>query len=249
MYTGPMPSLPVAPLLATVNFADPVVWAVLVGWVMSVVLHELAHGVVAYAGGDWTIRQRGGLTLNPLQYIHPVNSILLPLAFLVMGGIPLPGGATYVRRDLLRSRVWSSAVSLAGPAVNFGLFGLLLLPLHPRWGWLHPSEDGSGWAPVERFLAALATLQFLTGVFNLIPLPPLDGFGAISDFLPAEVRARVRQPGFANGALIALFLILLVVPGVVQRIYELQDVLMVRGGWGPVAGGIWHSFNGVIAGR
>jgi len=70
------------------DFSDPALWAVVIGWVMSVTLHEFAHGVVAYWGGDYTIRSRGGLTLNPLQYVDPVMSILLPLVFLLMGACP-----------------------------------------------------------------------------------------------------------------------------------------------------------------
>ncbi len=121
-------------MLATVDLKSPLLWALLIGWILSVVLHEFAHGIVAYWGGDYTIRERGGLTLNPLQYIDPVMSIALPALFLLMGGIPLPGGATYIRNDLLRSRLWQSAVSLAGPAMNL----LIFFPLRTA-----PSSDGS----------------------------------------------------------------------------------------------------------
>src|SRR5687768_11485576 len=79
-------------MLAAVNWESPLFWAVMVGWIMSVILHEFAHGVVAYLGGDYTIRERGGLSLNPLVYIDPVGSLLLPAVFLLLGGIPLPGG-------------------------------------------------------------------------------------------------------------------------------------------------------------
>src|SRR3954466_7301628 len=99
------------------DFQSPLFWAVFIGWVLSVVLHEFAHGFVAYLGGDYTIRERGGLTLNPLQYVDPVMSLLLPARLLLMGGVPLPGGVTYIRRDLLRGRAWQAAVSLAGPAM------------------------------------------------------------------------------------------------------------------------------------
>ena len=136
--------------LAVVNFSDPVLWAVLIGWVLTVVLHELAHGVVAYLGGDYTIRERGGLTLNPLQYIHPMNTIVLPTLFLMMGGVPLPGGATYVRRDLLRNRFWESAVSLAGPATNLALFFLLVLPLHPHFHWVSVQTEPKDWTPAQQ---------------------------------------------------------------------------------------------------
>src|SRR3954465_14958511 len=105
------------------TFSNPRLFgAVLVGWIISVILHEFAHGAVAYWGGDYTIRERGGLTLNPLQYVDPLFSILIPVIVLVLGGIPLPGGVPYINRDLLRNRAWESAMSLAGPAMNLILF-------------------------------------------------------------------------------------------------------------------------------
>src|SRR5688572_10972657 len=119
-----------------VDIQNPIVWAILIGWIMSVVLHEFAHGFVAHLGGDYTIKERGGLTLNPIQYVDPVMSLLLPALFLMMGGIPLPGGVTYIRRDLLRNKYWETAVALAGPAANFILFLLLSLPFHPSIGWI-----------------------------------------------------------------------------------------------------------------
>ena len=88
----------------------------------AVILHEFAHGIVAYWGGDYTIKERGGLTLNPLQYIHPVFSIVVPVLILIVGGVPLPGGATYIRRDLLKGDLWDTAVSLAGPAMDLLVF-------------------------------------------------------------------------------------------------------------------------------
>src|SRR3954462_3825544 len=116
------------PVLATIAWQTPLFWAVFIGWIMSVILHEFAHGFVAYLGGDYTIRERGGLTLNPFQYIDPVFSLLFPALIFLMGGVPLPGGVTYIRRELIRSRAWQVAVSAAGPAMNFLLFLLLCLP-------------------------------------------------------------------------------------------------------------------------
>src|SRR5438105_9992269 len=109
-------------MLAIVELRNPLFWAVFIGWIMSVVLHEFAHGIVAYWGGDYTIKERGGLTLNPLQYIHPVFSIVVPVLILIVGGVPLPGGATYIRRDLLKGDLWDTAVSLAGPAMDLVVF-------------------------------------------------------------------------------------------------------------------------------
>ena len=73
-------------------------------WVFSVCLHEFGHALVAYYGGDYTVRDKGYLTLNPLHYTHPLYSLLLPVLFMMLGGIGLPGGAVYIERDLLRSR-------------------------------------------------------------------------------------------------------------------------------------------------
>ena len=71
-------------------------------WVFSVCLHEFGHALVAYRGGDYTVREKGYLTMNPLHYTDPLFSILMPLLFLAMGGIGLPGGAVYIERQLLR---------------------------------------------------------------------------------------------------------------------------------------------------
>src|SRR5205085_3426394 len=178
-------------LLAMRDLGEPALWAVVIGWVMSVTLHEFAHGVVAYWGGDYTIRERGGLTLNPLQYVDPLMSIVLPVVFLLMGGIPLPGGATYVRRDLLRSRGWDAAVSAAGPAMNLILFGLLAIPLLPSVGWIDMAKE---WTPTQKFVGAMCFLQLLTVFLNLIPVPPLDGFGIIAPYLKDETRIKLTTP-------------------------------------------------------
>src|SRR5580698_5444736 len=91
---------------------------VLVVWIFSVCLHEYGHAWVAYRGGDTTVEEKGYLEMNPLRYTHPVLSFLLPILFMAMGGIGLPGGAVFINNNLLRSRGWETAVSLAGPAMN-----------------------------------------------------------------------------------------------------------------------------------
>jgi Zn-dependent protease len=105
------------------------------GWVFSVCLHEFGHAVVAYRGGDYTVKEKGYLTLNPLNYTHPVYSLLMPLVFLFLGGLGLPGGAVYIEDRLLRSKGWRSAVSLAGPAMNV-LLAMWYVPAanHAFWG-------------------------------------------------------------------------------------------------------------------
>ncbi len=105
---------------------------VLIGWIFSLCLHEFSHALVAYLGGDTTVKDKGYLTFNPLKYTHPVYSLLIPLIFLVLGGIGLPGGAVYIETWRLRSRNWMSAVSLAGPTANLIL--AIILGLALRFG-------------------------------------------------------------------------------------------------------------------
>ena len=88
---------------------------VVVGWIFSLCLHEWAHARMAYEGGDTSVVEKGYLSFNPLKYMDPIFSIVLPLAFLVMGGIGLPGGAVYIDQSRLKSKQWSTWVSLAGP--------------------------------------------------------------------------------------------------------------------------------------
>ena len=174
---------------------------VLVGWVFSLCLHEFSHALVAYYGGDTTVREKGYLTFNPLKYTHPVYSLLLPLLFLVLGGIGLPGGAVYIETWRLRSRGWRTAVSLAGPAANLLL--AILLGLLLRFG---PVTTGGIWPG----LGFLAFLQVSALVLNLIPLPPFDGFGAIEPYLPVDLDTRLMQ---TRGMLsFAVFFLLWYVP-------------------------------------
>ena len=71
-------------------------------WIFSVCIHEFGHAIVAYWGGDHTVKDKGYLTLNPLRYANPVMSLLIPLVFLAMGGIGFPGGAVYINTQALR---------------------------------------------------------------------------------------------------------------------------------------------------
>ncbi len=187
---------------------------VLVGWVFSLCLHEFSHALIAYWGGDTTVREKGYLTFNPLKYTHPVYSLLLPLLFLVLGGIGLPGGAVYIETWRLRSRGWASAVSLAGPTANLIL--AILLGLVLRFAPVTASGIWPG-------LAFLAFLQVSAVVLNLIPLPPFDGFGVLEPHLPTDVRMRLAE---TRGMLAFLvFFILWYVPLVGNLFWQLIGFL------------------------
>ncbi len=231
------------------RFASPLFWSVLIGWILTVVLHEFAHGIVAFWGGDYTIRERGGLTLNPLQYVDPVNSILLPIFFLAMGGIPLPGGVTYIRRDLLRNHLWDAACSLAGPAMNFLIMLACVMPMHPKYGWIHPTFG----QPIEgapAVLGTLALLQLIACFLNLLPIPPLDGFQAISAFMPPETRAHFASPQVRMISLIILFALLWQSHFLIGRIYVMSNNVLIGLGFDDLTLHYFNqSFNHILFGQ
>lgn len=171
---------------------------VLFFWVFSVCVHEFAHAAVAYRGGDHTVREKGYLSLNPMNYLHPVYSVVLPVVFLLMGGLGLPGAAVYIERHRLRSRHWESAVSLAGPAANLILLGVIALAFQ---------LPGVAGHPIAPALAFLGLLQASSVLLNLLPIPGLDGYGALSPYLPREMRETFdRYAGYGFFVLLMLML-------------------------------------------
>ncbi|KFU82604.1 Zn-dependent protease (includes SpoIVFB) [Amycolatopsis lurida] len=171
------------------------------GWVASLTLHEFGHAVVAFRGGDHSVAHKGYLSMDVRKYTDPILSIVLPLVFLVIGGIPLPGGAVWIEHGRLRSRGVQSWVSLAGPLSNLGVGVLLTLVIA-----LVPMSSG-----LVIGLSFLALLQVVTFILNILPIPGLDGWGAIEPYLSPGARefgAKVRP-----WAPLALFAVLIAVPG------------------------------------
>lgn len=151
------------------------------GWLISLCLHEFAHALTAYHGGDRGVAERGYLTLNPLKYTHWVFSILFPMIFLMMGGIGLPGGAVWVDHGYLRSKWYDTVVSLAGPALNVVC---LVATVTPFALGVDTYQHVNFWAA----LAFLAFLQLTASVLNLVPIPGVDGGNALRPWLPYEWR-------------------------------------------------------------
>ncbi len=174
---------------------------VIVGWIFSLCLHEFSHALVAYFGGDISVKEKGYLTFNPLKYTHPVYSIVLPVVFLLLGGIGLPGGAVYIEKWRLRSKRWESAVSLAGPASNLVLAILLAIILN-----LLPVNSSGIWPG----LAFLGLVQITAVILNLIPVPPFDGYRALAPFLNRQLRLNIDQ--YSNIIMMAVFVALWYVP-------------------------------------
>jgi Zn-dependent protease len=185
-----------------------VVLLVLGGWAVALCLHEFGHAITAYRGGDHSVRAKGYLTLDPRRYTDPVLSLVMPLALLALGGIPLPGGAVWINQAALRSRAVISAVALAGPLTNLALGAVLTAVVtlsHP------PRSLAAG-------LSLLALVQLVAFVLNILPVPGLDGFGVVEPYLPAPTRRFVRSVGWY--APLLLFVLIISVPEVGDALFR-----------------------------
>ncbi len=168
------------------------------GWVISLSLHEFGHAFSAFIFGDKSVLDKGYLTLNPLKYTNLFMSIILPLIFLLMGGIGFPGGAVYINMNSIRTAKQRSITFAAGPLANI-IFCIILL------FFIYLGQDSSA----EYFIPLLSLLAFLqiTAVFlNLLPLPGLDGFGIIMQYLPAKWIYKIRD--LAGIAFLLIFFLL-----------------------------------------
>ncbi|MFG2724897.1 site-2 protease family protein [Streptomyces canus] len=185
-------------------------------WIVSLCLHEYAHARTALHSGDITIGAKGYLTLNPLKYTHALLSIVLPVIFVIMGGIGLPGGAVFIERDRIRGRWRHSLISAAGPLTNV-LFAIACTAPF----WLN-ALDG---VPLEfRFaLAFLALLQVSAAILNFLPVPGLDGYGIIEPWLSHEVKRQIEP--FAPFGLLFVFA-LLWVPQVNSVFFDLVHAVL-----------------------
>lgn len=155
--------------------------------IVAVILHEISHGVVALWFGDDTARRAGRLTLNPIPHIDPFGSVILP-AMGALAGVPVLAWAKPVpvnpsrlrnpRRDML-------VVSLAGPATNLTLMvvsALVARTLIARES--APTVDGLSLA--AQVALVFAVVNLFLGLFNLLPIPPLDGSALLERALPAR---------------------------------------------------------------
>lgn len=146
---------------------------------LSIAIHEIAHGSAAYSLGDPTAKEQGRLTLNPLKHLDPFGSIILPLFLLLIsaGQGPIFGWAKPVPINPynFRDQKWGILkVSIAGPAMNFliaAIFALLIRFLALPQSYL-------------LIFTVIALYNFAWGIFNLVPLPPLDGYHILITLLP-----------------------------------------------------------------
>jgi Zn-dependent protease len=212
--------------------AGPLTFAfVLLGWVLSVMAHEFSHAAVAYVGGDVTVVEKGYLSFDPRRYGDVGVSLVLPLLALVLGGVGFPGGAVYLRNDLMRGPGWRAAASLAGPAATLAVL-LALTTVLRLWAAQAPPT------PLFLALTVLAFLQAMALILNLLPLPGLDGFNVIRPFLPRSLAPLIRK---GEGLVMAgLFLAIFLLPGLSAGLFRAAaglsatlgvDIATLQEGW------------------
>lgn len=210
---------------------------VIAGWLVSLCLHEFGHAFTAWRFGDHDVAVRGYLTLNPLRYTDPLLSIGLPVLFIALGGIGLPGGAVYVRTSFMTTRQ-RTMVSLAGPLANVVLAVLLLAATR----LFYDSAHSAFWSGV----AFLGFLQVTAVVLNLLPIPGLDGYGALEPHLDRDTQ-RSLEPVKQWGILVLL--LLLFVPPLNQAFFSLvywffdfSGVPSVLAAWGSELTRFWSGW-------
>lgn len=173
--------------------------------IFSAILHEIAHGLVADRLGDPTARLSGRLTLNPLPHIDPFMTILLPLLLIFSGSPVIFGGAKPVPIDpynLKEGKKDVALVALAGPVTNLLLAAAAALLFH----LLSFTSTQAVTAFLLLFLQVTVTINLYLAIFNLLPIPPLDGSKVFALLLPEEVSQAYLSLG--NIGIIILFLLL-----------------------------------------
>ncbi|KKT28851.1 hypothetical protein A3G55_01935 [Candidatus Giovannonibacteria bacterium RIFCSPLOWO2_12_FULL_44_25] len=179
--------------------------------IFSVVIHEVSHGAVAYAMGDNTAKDEGRLTLNPLKHLDPFGSVLLPILTYWAGGFifgwarPVPYNPYYLKNQ----KYGPAMVGAAGPLSNILMalfFGVLI-------------RFADAFALPAQFLQIAMFIVFLNlilAIFNLVPIPPLDGSKVLFAFLPD--RARDLEIFFEKYGLILLLLFIFFFAGAILPI-------------------------------
>jgi Zn-dependent protease len=181
--------------------------------VESIVLHEMAHGYVALLFGDQTAKHQGRLTLNPIPHIDPVWTVIIPIAayilskgtFIIGGAKPVPVNPFNYRRPVLGD----ICVSVAGVAVNFLIAVMMILLLNI----VQIIFGGPQETLAVHVLLNVALLNIVLAMFNLIPIPPLDGSHLFKYLLPQELRRSYDNLG-RTGVGFIILIILINIPGI-----------------------------------
>ena len=210
--------------------------------IFSIVIHEVAHGSMANSLGDPTARYADRLTLNPIKHLDPIGSFIVPLMLIVMRSPFVIGWAKPVPvnpHNFTDQKYGQLKVALAGPLSNLSLaliFGLAsrLIPLEAGMreaigGGLLLLGDGVGfWGQVFSLFLFIVFINTLLAVFNLIPIPPLDGSHVLFTFFPSleykmkEIYSRI---GFI-GSVAFFFLLFMLFPFIFQSVFNISRLII-----------------------
>ena len=176
--------------------------------VESIVLHEMAHGYVAWLFGDQTAKRQGRITFNPIPHIDPLWTIAIPIiayilskgTFIIGGAKPVPVNPFNYRRPVLGD----ICVSVAGVTVNFLIAVIMILLLNI----VHLVSGNPAGSLVAYVMLHVALLNIVLAMFNLIPIPPLDGSHLFKYLLPQELRPGYEKLGRTGAGFIILILVI-----------------------------------------
>lgn len=185
---------------------------VVVGWIVALSLHEFGHAIVAYIGGDRSVVAKGYLTLDVRKYADLGTSLLLPVFILIIGGIGLPGGAVWINTGAIRSPVMRSLMSFAGPAMSGLCAALCLVPI--RMGLIESDL-------LVTALGFLGWIQVIAMIFNLLPVPGLDGFGVIEPHLSRQALRSIAP--YRQYGIILVFLAIFFVPTARDGFFDITN--------------------------
>lgn len=173
-------------------------------FLFSVVIHEVSHGVMAHKLGDDTAKDAGRLTLNPIPHLDMVGSVLLPALLIVTGSSfvigwakPVPYNPLRLTKDL---KYGPLKVALAGPGSNFALAFIVGIVIRLFGTFLNPVA--------VMFLIQIVFINVLLAIFNLIPIPPLDGSKILTLFLPPRYSYLLQTMGIGGIFFVVIFLFL-----------------------------------------
>jgi Zn-dependent protease len=176
--------------------------------VESIVLHEIAHGYVALLFGDRTAKRQGRITFNPIAHIDPLWTIAIPvIAYFLSNGTFIIGGAKPVPvdpRNYRRPVLGDICVSVAGVAVNFLIAVTMILLINV----VHMISGNFAGSLADYVLVHVALLNIVLAMFNLIPIPPLDGSHLFKYLLPLQLRRSYEMLGRTGAGFIILILII-----------------------------------------
>ena len=173
--------------------------------VIAFTIHEFSHAYAAYKFGDSTAKDQGRVTLDPRSHLDVIGTILIFIA-----GFGWAKPVPVVRSHFKYPRLMGIAVTAAGPVSNLALafIGIVIHQILLVFGW--DPEGSIGSRAIENFYFIFVDLNIILFIFNLIPLPPLDGYRIIEDLASNNLRARMKQ--YEQWGIIVFFLMILIPP-------------------------------------